>query len=58
MTHFYQILLKYFIGKDDDNSLMMVFRMWVFTPAGLEMNLADELKEPRGSFTSVWNKVG
>ena len=50
--------MKYFFGKADDNSLMMVFRMWVFTPAGLEMNLADELKELRGSFTSVWNKVG
>ena len=50
--------VKYFFRENDDNYLMMVFRMWVFTPAGLEMNLADELKEPRGSFTSVWNKVG
>ena len=45
----------------DDAKITMindVLRMWVFTRAVLEMNLAGVPRERKEWFTSVWSKVG
>ena len=51
---------QFCLFSDDAKITMIndVLRMWVFTRAVLEMNLAGGPRERKEWFTSVWSKVG